>query len=65
MQERLDTDRGRRSSRFAVPRWAWRAGGAAIAVVLLADGDVVGALGAVLAFAVAEVIFDAAEAERD
>lgn len=51
--------------RFALPRWAWRTGGVATAVVLFVTGEVVGAVGAGVAFSVAEVVFDAAELERD
>ncbi|MEV5001174.1 hypothetical protein [Nocardioides sp. LML1-1-1.1] len=46
-----------------VPRWAWRGLGATTTVVLLSAGEVVGALGAVVAFATAEVVFDAAAQE--
>lgn len=46
------------------PRWAWRSAGAAIAGGLLLAGEPVGALGAVVAFATAEVVFDAAAWER-
>ncbi|NYI46318.1 hypothetical protein BJ993_003398 [Nocardioides aromaticivorans] len=49
---------------FPLPRWAWRSVGAATALGLLLASEVVGALGAVVAFAVAEVIFDAADLER-
>lgn len=45
------------------PRWAWRCLGATTAGVLLLAGEVVGALGAVVAFASAEVVFDAAAQE--
>lgn len=45
------------------PRWAWRGLGATTAIVLLTAGEVVGALGAVVAFATAEVVFDAAAGE--
>ncbi|NHA00310.1 hypothetical protein G5V59_09880 [Nocardioides sp. W3-2-3] len=44
-------------------RWAWRGLGAATAGVLLLAGEVVGALGAVVAFTSAEVVFDAAAQE--
>ncbi len=46
------------------PRWAWRSLAAATAVGLLIAGDVAGALGALVAFTSAEVVFDAAELER-
>lgn len=49
---------------FRVPRWAWRGLAAATAIGLLLAGEVVGALGAVVAFTSAEVVFDAAELER-
>lgn len=49
---------------FPPPRWAWRGLAAAIAVGLLVAGEVVGALGAVVAFTTAEVVFDAADLER-
>lgn len=50
--------------RFHVPRWAWRSVATATAIVLLVTGEVVGALGAIVAFTSAEVVFDAAELER-
>ncbi len=49
---------------FPLPRWAWRSVGAATALGLLLAGEVVGALGAVVAFTTAEVVFDAADLER-
>lgn len=49
---------------FSLPRWAWRSLAAAITVGLLVTGEVAGALGAIVAFAAAEVVFDAAEQER-
>ena len=54
----------RRDGRFRVPRWAWRGLGATTVVLLLIGGEVAGALGAAVAFASAEVVFDAAELER-
>lgn len=48
---------------FRVPRWAWRSLGVTTAAVLLLAGEVLGALGAAVSFASAEVIFDAAELE--
>jgi hypothetical protein len=42
------------------PRGAWRATGAMIAFGLLAAADLAGAIAVVVAFAVAEVVFDAA-----
>lgn len=61
MQHGLDDTGGR----FTLPRWAWRGGAVATAVVLLVTGETVAAIGAVVAFSVAEVVFDAAELERD
>ncbi len=49
----------------AVPRWAWRGTGTAIVVALAAHTEWAGALGAALAFTVAEVVFDAAERQRE
>ena len=60
MHEAAD-ERGRR---FAVPRWAWRSGAVTTAVLLLVVGDAIAALGSVVAFSVAEVVFDAAEQEQ-
>lgn len=51
--------------RFALPRWLWRSAAVATAVALLLTGEGIAATGAVVAFAVAEVVFDAAELERD
>ena len=42
------------------PRGAWRAVGGVIAFALLAQHDLVGAIVTIVAFAVAEVVFDAA-----
>ncbi|HWJ10214.1 MAG TPA: hypothetical protein VNS46_12610 [Nocardioides sp.] len=49
---------------FALPRWAWRGVAAVTATGLLLAGEVVGALGALVAFSTAEVVFDAADLER-
>lgn len=49
---------------FPLPRWAWRSVGTATALGLLLAGEVAGALGAIVAFTTAEVVFDAAELER-
>lgn len=49
---------------FPVPRWAWRGVAAATALGLLVTGEVAGALGALVAFTSAEVVFDAAGLER-
>ncbi|KRB77019.1 hypothetical protein ASE01_09655 [Nocardioides sp. Root190] len=61
MQKGLDDTEGR----FTLPRWAWRSGAVTIAVVLFVTGESVAAIAAVVAFSVAEVVFDAAELERD
>lgn len=47
-----------------LPRWAWRSLASATAIGLLLAGEVVNALGAIVAFTTAEVVFDAAEQER-
>jgi hypothetical protein len=46
------------------PRGAWRALGGLIAFGLLAGRDLAAAVAVVVAFAVAEVVFDAAENRR-
>lgn len=43
------------------PRGAWRASGALIAFGLLAQRSLVGAIAVLVAFAVAEVVYDAAD----
>lgn len=43
------------------PRGAWRATGALIAFALLASRDLVGAVAVMVAFAIAEVVYDAAD----
>lgn len=43
------------------PRGAWRAAGGLIAFGLLAQRSLVGALAVIVAFAVAEIVFDAAD----
>ena len=43
------------------PRGAWRAAGALIAFGLLAQRDLAGAIAVLVGFAVAEVVFDAAD----
>lgn len=53
-----------RTRRFAVPRWAWRSGAVTTAVLLLVTGEAVAAMSSVVAFSVAEVVFDAAEQEQ-
>lgn len=55
---------GERTRRFAVPRWAWRSGAVTTAVLLLVTGEAVAAMSSVVAFSVAEVVFDAAEQEQ-
>ncbi|WP_183098478.1 hypothetical protein [Nocardioides pelophilus] len=54
---------GRWQDRFP-PRGAWRASGALIAFALLASRDLVGAVAVMVAFAVAEVVYDAADRNR-
>jgi len=46
------------------PRGAWRACGALIAFALLASRDLVGAIVVLVSFAVAEVVYDAADRAR-
>ena len=60
MRDELDD---RQARAFRVPRWAWRSVGGTTAALLLVAGEFTGALGAVVAFATAEVVFDAAELE--
>lgn len=48
------------SDRFP-PRGAWRALGGLVAFALLAQQQLVGAIAVLVAFAVAEVVFDAAD----
>jgi hypothetical protein len=50
--------------RFRIPRWPWRGVAGVVAIALLCAGEVAGALGTVVAFTTAEVVFDAAELER-
>ncbi|TWH03152.1 hypothetical protein L615_001200000210 [Nocardioides sp. J9] len=63
MHQRLD-ERHHAPQGSLVPRWTWRGVGAATALGLLLTGEAVGALSAVVAFAAAEVVFDAADVER-
>jgi hypothetical protein len=51
------------SDRFP-PRGAWRAMGGLVAFGLLAQQQLVGAIAVLIAFAVAEVVFDAADRTR-
>ncbi|RHW27616.1 hypothetical protein D0Z08_08020 [Nocardioides immobilis] len=46
------------------PRGAWRVCGAFIAFALLAERSLAGAVAVLVAFAVAEVVYDAADRER-
>ncbi|WP_183093111.1 hypothetical protein [Nocardioides stalactiti] len=46
------------------PRGAWRAVGGLIAFGLLAAADLAGAISVLVAFAVAEIVYDAADSER-
>lgn len=46
------------------PRGAWRALGGLVAFCLLSSRSLTGAIAALVAFAVAEVIYDAAEREH-